>query len=388
MEKIRIGISRCLLGDKVRYDGGHKHDLYITDTLGQYFEWVPVCPEVEYGLPIPREAMRLVGNPDSPRLLTVHTGINHTEGMQKWAEAKLDRLEKEGLCGFIFKSKSPSSGMQGVKVYTESRMPSLKGTGIFAKAFMERFPLLPAEDDGRLNDPGLRENFIERIFVLKRWQEFIKKGGLPKNLVNFHADHKLLMLAHSPKHVTILGRYVAGSKDYAGKLNPNMSLGRYRGIPEQTVERRGSSVFSVSKSSEAERERLKPLERHGLIASAVEQHERVCEGWPDTNTNFNDKSGLNDAYIATMSEGLHFLPTAKKHTNVLHHIMGYFKKQLSADEKQELLDIIENYHKGLIPLIVPVTLLNHYVRKYNEPYLKRQYYLNPHPLELMLRNHV
>jgi len=389
MEKIRIGISRCLLGDKVRYDGGHKHDRYITDTLGQYFEWVPVCPEVEYGLPVPREAMRLVGNPDSPRLLTIRTGINHTEGMQKWAEDRLDGLEKEGLCGFIFKSRSPSSGMQGVKVYTESGMSNRKGVGIFARAFMNKFPLLPAEDDGRLNDPKLRENFIERIFVLKRWQEFIKKNGLPKDLVNFHAEHKLLMLAHSPKHVTILGRYAAGSKDYAGKLNQNMSSGRCRDIPEQTVERRGSSVFvahvlpsrlnrSISKSSEAERERLKPLERN----------ERVCEGCSDTDGGSNDKPGLNDVYFETMSEGLRLLPTAKKHTNVLHHIMGYFKKQLSIDEKQELLDIIENYHKGLIPLIVPVTLLCHYVRKYDEPYLKRQYYLNPHPLELMLRNHV
>jgi uncharacterized protein YbgA (DUF1722 family)/uncharacterized protein YbbK (DUF523 family) len=314
MEKIKIGISRCLLGDKVRYDGGHKHDRYITDTLGQYFEWVPVCPEVEYGLPIPREAMRLVGNPDSPRLLTIRTGVDHTDGMQKWAGERIARLEKEGLCGFIFKSRSPSSGMQGVKVYTESGMPSQKGVGIFAGAFMKHFSLLPAEDDGRLNDPKLRENFIERVFVFQRWQEFIKKGGFSKDLVNFHTEHKLLMLAHIPKHVTILGRYIAGSKGYAGKLN--------------------------------------------------------------------------DVYIETMSEDLRLLPTTKKHTNVLHHIMGYFKKQLSTDEKQELLDIIESYHKGLIPLIAPITLLNHYVRKYNEPYLKRQYYLNPHPLELMLRNHV
>lgn len=314
MEKIKIGISRCLLGDKVRYDGGHKHDRYITDTLGQYFEWVPVCPEVECGLPVPREAMRLVGNPDSPRLLTIRTGIDHTEGMQKWAGERIAGLEKEGLCGFIFKSRSPSSGMQGVKVYTESGMPSRKGVGIFAAAFMKHFSLLPAEDDGRLNDTRLRENFIERVFVFKRWQEFIGNGGSAKDLINFHTEHKLLMLAHSPKHVTALGRYVADPKTYAGKLN--------------------------------------------------------------------------EAYMDTMSECLRLLPTAKKHTNVLHHIMGYFKKTLSTDEKQELLEIIENYYKGLIPLIVPVTLLKHYVRKYGETYLKRQYYLNPHPLELMLRNHV
>ena len=173
MEKIRIGISRCLLGDKVRYDGRQKRDRYITDTLGQYFEWVPVCPEVEYGLPIPREAMRLVGNPDSPRLLTIHTGIDHTEGMKKWAKERIAGLEKEGLCGFIFKSRSPSSGMQDVKIYDESGATSQKGVGIFAGAFMKRFPLLPVEDDKRLNDPKLREIFIERVFVFHRWQETI-----------------------------------------------------------------------------------------------------------------------------------------------------------------------------------------------------------------------
>jgi len=200
MEKIRVGVSRCLLGDKVRYDGRQKRDRYITDTLGQYFEWVPVCPEVEYGLPIPREAMRLVGNPDSPRLLTIRTCIDHTDGMQKWAEKRITGLEKEGLCGFIFKSGSPSSGMQGVKVYTENNAPipplrlssrsggkggerifgapSQKGVGIFAGAFMKRFPLLPVEDDERLNDPKLREIFIERVFIFRGWQEFIKLGGL------------------------------------------------------------------------------------------------------------------------------------------------------------------------------------------------------------------
>ncbi len=314
MEKIKIGISRCLLGDKVRYDGGHKHDRYITDTLGRYFEWVPVCPEVECGLPIPREAMRLVGNPDSPRLMTIKTHIDHTEGMKKWAAKRMEDLKQEGLCGFIFKSRSPSSGMQGVKVYSENGMPSHKGVGVFAGTFMSAFPLLPAEDDGRLNDPKLRENFIERVFVFKRWQEFIDRDGSPKGLIDFHTRHKLLMLAHSPKHVTVLGRYVADPKAYAGKLK--------------------------------------------------------------------------ESYIETLSEGMRLLPTAKKHTNVLQHIMGYFKKQLTGDEKQELLEIIESYYKGILPLIVPVTILNHYVRKHNEPYLKKQYYLNPHPLELMLRNHV
>lgn len=314
MERIKIGISSCLLGQMVRYDGGHQHDRYITDTLGKFFTWVPVCPEVEYGLSIPREAMRLVGNPESPRLITNKTGIDHTDGMLTWASKKLGELEKENLCGFLFKSKSPSSGMRSVKVYADSGMPSQKGVGLFAGAFMKRFPLLPVEEDGRLHDPVLRENFIERIFAYKRWQEHLDKGNSAKDLVEFHTDHKLLVMSHSPKHATALGRLVAQPQGSAGNRN--------------------------------------------------------------------------DAYIATMMEGLTLIATTRKHTNVLNHLMGYFKRDLSPDEKQELLDVIDQHHRGLIPLIVPIVLLKHYVRKYDQPYLKRQYYLNPHPMELMLRNHV
>jgi uncharacterized protein YbgA (DUF1722 family)/uncharacterized protein YbbK (DUF523 family) len=314
MEKIKIGISACLTGKKVRYDGSHKHDHYITDTLGGYFDFIALCPEVEYGLPVPREPMRLTGAPEDPRLVTIHTGIDHTEGMKKWAKERLRELDKQELRGFIFKSRSPSSGMQRVKVYNEKGVPQMNGVGIFANAFINRFPLVPVIDEGRLNDPGLREAFIEKVFVFHRWLEFLKKGGSTKDLLEFHTNHKLLMLAHSLKHTTTLGRYIAGSKGYTGQLN--------------------------------------------------------------------------NVYIETMMEGLGLLATTKKNTNVLSHIMGYFKKQLTADEKQELLEIIENYHKGFIPLIVPVTMLNHYMRKYDEPYLKKQVYLNPNPLELMLRNHV
>jgi uncharacterized protein YbgA (DUF1722 family)/uncharacterized protein YbbK (DUF523 family) len=314
MGKIKIGISSCLLGEKVRYDAGHKLDRYITDTLGQYFEWVPVCPEVEYGLPVPREPMRLVGDPNSPRLITIRTGIDHTEGMLKWAEKKLKELEKEELCGFIFKSRSPSSGIGGVKVYTPSGMPSQRGIGLFGRAFMNKFPVIPVIDDGRLHDPALRENFIERVFVYKRWQEFIENGGHIRALVAFHTEHKLLILSHSPKHFSLLGQLVANAKQYKSE-------------------------------------------------------------------------DLNTAYITLLTEGLRLIATVKKNTNVLQHIVGYFKNQLSSDDKKELLEVIESYHKGYIPLIVPIVLVKHYIRKFDEPYLQRQYYLNPHPLELMLRNH-
>jgi uncharacterized protein YbbK (DUF523 family) len=170
MVKIRIGISACLVGQNVRYDGGHEQDRYITGTLGRWFEWVPVCPEVEYGLPVPREAMRLVGDPGNPRLVTIRTRIDHTDGMLAWADKRLTELAALDLCGFIFKSRSPSSGMAAVKVYPETGMAVMKGVGIFAGAFMKRFPLLPVEEDDRLNDPLLRENFIERIFLYRRWR--------------------------------------------------------------------------------------------------------------------------------------------------------------------------------------------------------------------------
>lgn len=314
-EKIKLGVSSCLLGRKVRYDGGHKLDRFLVDTLGKFVEWVAVCPEVESGLPVPREAMRLVGNPAAPRLVTVRTGIDHTQRMNAWAGTRLEELAKAGLCGFVFKSRSPSSGLRDVKIYTPSGLPSRKGAGIFGRAFTKRFPLLPAEDDGRLNDPVLRENFIERIFVFRRWRELLEKGLTVGRLVNFHSDHKLLILSHSPSHYRSLGMLVARAKEYS---------------PED----------------------------------------------------------LEITYASTLMEGLRLISTPAKNTNVLHHIMGYFKRRISSGEKEEMLEVIGNYRKGLIPLIVPVVLLNHYVRIFDVPYLKRQYYLNPHPLELMLRNHV
>lgn len=313
-EKIRLGVSSCLLGNRVRYDGQHKLDHFLVDVLGQYVEWVPVCPEVECGLPVPREAMRLVGDPEHPRLVTIRTRIDHTDSMLQWASRRARELDREDLCGFVFKSRSPSSGMKSVKVYNDDGMPSQTGVGLFAKAFMDRFPLLPVEDEGRLNDALLRENFIERIFAFHRWKTFRNGDGSLKGLIRFHTEHKLLLMAHSPKHYQLLGKLVADTKS----------------LP---------------------------------------------------------KNALLDEYSWLFFEGLAMLATNRKHTNVLQHMMGYFRKQLSSDEKAELGDIIKAYHAGIVPLIVPVTLINHYVRKYDEPYLKQQVYLNPHPYELKLRNH-
>lgn len=315
MEKIRLGISSCLLGENVRYDGGHKLDRFIKDTLGQYVEYVAVCPEVECGLDIPRESMRLEGGPEAPRLVTTRSKIDLTLRMMRWAQKRVVELEKEDLCGFIFKSDSPSSGMERVKIYGENKMPVKKGVGIFAGIFMKHFPLLPVEDEGRLHDPALRENFIERAFALRRWRESRKEKGGKEALIDFHTSHKFLILAHSPRHYQLMGKLVANQ----------------RSMPREE---------------------------------------------------------LLDKYQVLLLEYLSLKGTPKKHVNVLQHMLGYFKKQLTADEKTELLEIIGDYQRGYIPLIVPVSLLRHYVRKYEQSYLQRQVYLNSHPVELKLRNHV
>ncbi|HIJ57917.1 MAG TPA: DUF1722 domain-containing protein, partial [Deltaproteobacteria bacterium] len=205
-EKIKVGISACLLGQPVRYDGGHQRDRYLIDTLGQYMEYVPVCPEVECGLGTPREAMRLVGTPENPRLVTRKTGVDHTQKMIRWAKKRIKALEIENLCGFIFKSKSPSSGMSRVKVYNDQGVPAQTGVGMFARAFMDHFPLIPVEEDGRLHDPKIRENFIERVFALMRWRENREEKPAMGRLVDFHSKNKLLIMAHSPKHYKEMGR--------------------------------------------------------------------------------------------------------------------------------------------------------------------------------------
>lgn len=311
---IKVGVSSCLLGEKVRYDGGHKHDHYITDVLGKFFTFVPVCPEVGCGMPIPREAMRLEGDPEHPRLVTNKTRIDKTEQMRAFCRQKVTELADEELCGFIFKKDSPSSGLFRVKVYNEG-MPARSGSGLFAAAVVKHFPLLPVEEEGRLNDAAIRENFIERIFCCRRWKDFLLDSPDLGRLVTFHARHKLLILAHSTSIYREMGSLVAHGKEMS---------------------------------------------------------------WPE----------LAQSYEALFMKALALHATVKKNTNVLMHIMGYFKRDLSAAEKEELLGVIREYHDRLVPLIVPITLLKHYVGKYGQSYLHQQYYLSPHPAELMLRNHV
>ena len=220
---IRLGISRCLLGEEVRYDGGHKRDRFVTDVLGRHVEWVPICPEVEAGFGTPREAMRLVGEAEAPRLLTIKSERDLTKPLAQFTARKLDALDGSELSGFIFKKDSPSCGIERVRLFNQHGMPSRKGVGLFAQAFMKRFPLIPVEDEGRLCDPVIRDNFLERVFCYHRWQQ-LARGPLTRNdVVTFHTAHKYLLLAHSHSHYQELGRLVAR----AGRYKPKELMARY-----------------------------------------------------------------------------------------------------------------------------------------------------------------
>lgn len=312
---LRIGISRCLLGEQVRFDGGHKRDPFLTDTLGRYVEWVPVCPEVEVGMGTPREAMQLVGGTDGPRLITIKTGVDHTRAMRRFSQRRARELEALNLCGYVFKQDSPSCGVERVRIYNQPGRPTRNGTGLFARSFMDRFPLIPVEEEGRLSDPALRENFIERVFAYWRWRGLLRSRVTRQAILAFHTAHTYLLLAHSRPHYEILGRLVGDAKQYT---------------PPSLAQRYGELFMQ---------------------ALAVKA-------------------------------------TVRKHVNVLHHIMDYFKDRLSKKEKKELRGAIEDYHRGLTPLIVPLTLVRHYVNLFEVGYIQNQLYLNPHPKELMLRNRV
>jgi uncharacterized protein YbgA (DUF1722 family)/uncharacterized protein YbbK (DUF523 family) len=313
--KPTLGISSCLLGQKVRYDGAHKQDHFLTDTFGRFVEWVSVCPEVEVGMGVPRETVRLVGSPDAPRLIAERSGKDWTDAMQRFAAVRLGQLAELHLSGYVFKKNSPTCGMERVRVYNSKNMPARQGRGLFAAALMTRFPLMPIEEEGRLIDPALRENFIERVFAYRRWQDAMAGAKSAAALVEFHTRHKFLLLAHSERHYRQLGRLVA----------------------------------NVKKSS---------------LRAAYEE------------------------YGSMFMIALSVRATAKKHANVLDHLMGYFSEKLSAAERRELVELIRDYRSQLVPLIVPVTMIQHYVKKYDVGYLHNQVYLAPSPKELMLRNHV
>lgn len=332
-DRPQLGISACLLGQEVRYDGGHKHNNYAAVTLAEHCEMVSFCPEVGIGLPTPRPPIRLVkrkGNNEnrdavcseqkaaSIRAVRLDDpSLDYTRQLADYADSNQSQFL--GLSGYILKKDSPSCGMERVKVYDEQhegkKPPERSGRGIFADRLCTLMPWLPVEEEGRLNDPRLRENFVVRVFTLHRWHQLMQAGLTPARLIKFHERHKFLVQAHHEVSYRKLGRLVAN----AGKAQ---------------------------------------LEE------------------------------LSQEYLATLMLAMKNMPSKGRVANVILHIMGFIKQQLSGDEKAELLGLIDDYRAGLVPMIVPVTLLNHLLRRFPHPYIGQQYFLEPHPRELMLRNHI
>ena len=314
---ILVGVSTCLLGEEVRWDAGHKHDRYLTGILGRYLTFVPVCPEAELGMGIPREPVSLHGDLTAPRMIGNKSGEDWTDRMNRWSRRKLKELIPLGLSGYVLKRGSPSCGMERVPVKGgRGGMPRKQGTGLFAAELRRRLPLLPVEEEGRLNDPGLRENFVVRVFAYHRLQQLFAGGRVARgDVVAFHSRQKYLLMAHSPKHYKQLGQLVAQIKDHT------------------------------------------PAE-------------------------------FRRAYEQSYMEALALAATPSKHVNVMQHLLGYLKRELGAAERADILRVIEQYRAGTVPLVVPLTLLNHHLTVHQVDYLLDQVYLRPAPEELALRNHV
>lgn len=314
--KIKIGISTCILGEPVRFDGGHKHDKYVTQTLGQYFEWVSVCPEVELGLGTPRPTLRFELSDSGPRLVQPKTGLDLTDKMEAYAAKRVRRVEKQTIYGYILKSKSPSCGMERIKVYKGHGIsPNNNGVGVFANRLMEAMPNLPVEEDGRLCDPTLRENWIGRVFAYHALRTELHPRPSVGKLVKFHTRHKFTVLSHCQTTYRELGRLVAGAKK-------------------------------------------RPI------------------------------SDVLADYEALFMAALKKRATSRKHVNVMQHMIGFFKKQLDSEVRQEILSAVEDYRDGSVPVIVPITLIKHYAKILKVDYLIDQSYLNPHPKELGLRSRI
>ncbi|WP_375057767.1 YbgA family protein [Zobellella sp. DQSA1] len=306
---IRIGISGCLIGQLVRFDGGHKRSDFCTEQLARFVEFVPLCPEIAIGLGTPRPSIRLI-NREGMLLAQTARGEDVTERLRACGRDMAARFG--GLSGYILCAKSPSCGMERVRVYHDSGKGNAKeGTGIYAAELMHALPLLPLEEDGRLNDPVLRENFVTRVYALHDWQCLVHKGLTPSRLITFHSRYKYLLMAHH-----------RDSHQALGQLLSDLSVG-------------------------------------------VEQKA--------------------EAYIAGMMQTLARRAGRRGHTNVLQHLQGYFKGQLSSRQRQALARTIHQYREGILPLLAPITLLRHYLEEHPNDYLRQQVYFNPYPEALRLR---
>jgi len=314
MSNIRLGISSCLCGNKVRHDGSSKRNVYAMEKLSEYFEFQPFCPEMAAGLGVPRLAMRLKRKQDGIRLVASKDySADYTDALISWTDEHRDAFR--GLSGFALKNSSPSCGMARVKVYDQNDVPKKQGVGIFTRRLMRWFPLLPLEEEGRLNDPVLRENFIQRVYVYNRWQNMMRSGLSVSSLMEFHARHKFILLAHDEVCYRQLGPFIA----QAGTA---------------------------------------------------------------------DLATTADEYILRLMTALKLRASRKKHTNVLMHIFGFIKQELETGVKHEILNLLENYRQGQVPLVVPLTMIRHYLNQYPDEYMAKQYYMQPYPDELMLRNNV
>lgn len=313
---LHVGASACLLGQRARYNGQHKLDLVITQTLGRYLQYVPVCPEVECGLPTPRQPMQLVGDRVTPRIVSLASGTDHTDRLLDWAGIRLKEIEEENLDGFIFKSDSPSCGIAQIPVGSTGggNTGHKAGAGVFAGLFMARFPLVPVEEERRLADPDLRENFIQRIFILRRWRQLLEGERDQEELAEFNRCHEMQLFSHSANHLRLMRELVN----------------------EATVSRTDALYSRYQR----------------LLLGAIRRK-----------------------------------ATVDGHTQVLLRIVRRLQMALMPDEKQEFQDIVAEYARGTIPLVVPTTLLRQSAARAGVDYLERQTYLHPDDLELRMRNH-
>ncbi|MEA9996251.1 DUF523 and DUF1722 domain-containing protein [Pseudomonas sp. 10B1] len=312
LSKPKLGISACLMGVEVRFNGGHKESQLCTQTLKEYFDFVPACPEVAIGMGIPREAIRLIGDPDSPQAIgSVHSELNVTQALADYGVHMATQMSD--VCGYIFMQKSPSCGLERVKVYKDNGLPAPVGRGIYARAFCAQQPNLPVEEDGRLNDPVLRENFITRVYAYADWQALLSSGLSRRSLTEFHSRYKYQLMANNPAQYRALGKMLG----------------------------------SMAKS---------------------------------------DPNEIGPRYFSELMDALKKCATRGTHTNVLQHLNGYFKKTMSQDDREEMQRLIGQYRRGVVPLVVPLTLLKHHLRQHPDAYLAQQVYLQPHPENLGLRN--
>ena len=310
---IKVGISSCLVGQEVRFDGGHKQSKYCQQVLANHFDFEPICPEMGIGLGTPRRAIRLIKDEDIIRVVASDGSFDVTDKLNEFSEKTSATLDH--LSGYVFCAKSPSCGMERVTLYQAGTNNGQRdGVGVFAARVMKDHPLLPVEEDGRLNDSLLRENFITRVIAYHHWKCLIASGVTMAKLMSFHAQHKYLLMAHNSALYYKLGPMLGGTGETAEQIAPK--------------------------------------------------------------------------YVALFMKILATLANRKSHSNTLSHLQGYFKRNLDSTQRTDLAEIIDQYREGLLPLMAPITLINHYLKINPDAYLQQQIYLHPHPDELKLRyNH-